>query len=98
MPSEKSTEFPGVGDEAVALDWSGLMSVLLKLPKVAWGVIAFISFISFGIFGFFILLPFLAILLLTGPFRGLLQPRQREQMNRLIIRANAMIDERLRSA
>lgn len=87
-----------VDHETVPLDWSGLGSVLLKLPKAVWGLIGFVAFIFFGIFGYFILLPLLAVVLFTGPFRGLMQPRQREEMNQLIIKANAFIDERLRSA
>ncbi|NIS91430.1 MAG: hypothetical protein GTN98_15420 [Woeseiaceae bacterium] len=39
----------------------------------------------------------LAIFLFTGPFRGLLQPRQRQEMNKFVVQANAWIDERLRS-
>jgi hypothetical protein len=93
-PLQKMTS---VDHETVPLDWHGLVSVLAKLPKTLWFVFAFLALFFFNLLGFFILLPLLAILLFTGPFRGLMQPRQREEMNKLIIRANAMIDQQLRS-
>jgi hypothetical protein len=96
-PTRERPQPASVNDDSVPLDWNGLVSVLLKLPKVAWGVIGFIAFVLFGLFGFFLLVPLLGILLFTGPFRGLLQPKQRETMNRVIIMANTWIDERLRS-
>lgn len=96
--SAKPQKLTSVNHETVPLDWNGLISVLAKLPKTLWGVFAFLALVFFNFLGFFVLLPLLVILLFTGPFRGLLQPRQREEMNKLIIRANAMIDEQLRSA
>ena len=60
--------------------------------------LAFFFVFFFNFIGFFVLLPLLAIVLFTGPFRGVLQPKQRDEMNQAVIRANAWIDERLRSA
>jgi hypothetical protein len=84
-------------DDAVPLDWSGLMSVILATPKVVLGVIGFVAFILFGIFGPFIFLALLALLFFATPVRAMLQPRQRKEINALVIRANAWIDDKYRS-
>ena len=84
-------------DDAVQLDWSGLMSVILATPKVVLGAIGFIVFVLFGIFGPFIFLALVALLFLATPVRALLQPKQRKEINAIVIRANAWIDDKYRS-
>lgn len=83
--------------DTVLLDWGGLASLLRKAPRAVWIAVGFVGFVLFSIFGYFLLVPLLALLLFTGPFRGLLQPQQRREMNGVIIKANAWIDEQLRS-
>jgi hypothetical protein len=73
------------------------MSVILATPKVVLGVIGFVAFILFGIFGPFIFLALLALLFFATPVRAMLQPRQRKEINALVIRANAWIDDKYRS-
>ena len=38
-----------------------------------------------------------ALVALTGPFRSVLAPAQRKQLDEFIVRANAFIEERRRS-
>lgn len=74
------------------LDWSGLLAVIFAMPKVLLAVLVVGGFFLFGIFGPLLLLPLLAFVLLTGPFRQMLKPEQRRQMNAFIVRANELID------
>lgn len=80
-----------------AFDWSGLLSVILMTPKVALGVMAAVIFVLLSLFGPFLAFALVLLVILTGPFRSLLGPAQREQVNDFIVRANAFIDERRRS-
>ena len=84
-------------DDAVPLDWGGLVSLLARMPKAIWGVAVIVGLVLFGAFGFFLFLPLIAILLFTGPFRGTLQPGQRRKVNELVIALNSWIDDRHRS-
>jgi cation transport ATPase len=79
--------------EVEAFNWAGLMSLLFMIPKLVIGIGAFAGFILFGIFGWFIFLPLVAFVLLTGPFRQMLKPEQRKEMNTLVAKANAFIEE-----
>ena len=83
-----------VGTEA--FNWAGLMSLLFMLPKLVFGIAAFAAFLLFGIFGWFIFLPLVAFVLLTGPFRQMLKPEQRREMNTFVAKANAFIEEQRR--
>lgn len=83
----------GASGEGVPFDWSGLVVWLLTLPKLVLGMVAFAGFLLFGIFGPFILLPLLALVLFTGPFRNNLEPAQREKLDQFIVRANIYIAE-----
>ena len=83
-----------VGTEA--FNWAGLMSLLFMLPKLVLGIGAFAAFLLFGIFGWFIFLPLVAFVLLTGPFRQMLKPEQRREMNTFVAKANAFIEEQRR--
>lgn len=85
------------GDGAVPLDWSGLLSVILATPKTVLGVIAFIAFVVFGIFGVFIFVPLILFVIMTGPFRHVMKPAQKAEMNKFAIRVNAWIDSRIES-
>jgi hypothetical protein len=84
-------------DDAVALDWSGLMSVFLATPKVVLGVIAFVGFVLLGILGPFMFLPLLVLVVLAPPVRALMEPRHRKEINAFVIRANAWIDKKYES-
>ena len=83
-------------DDIVSLDWGGLWSLIGKVPKTAWGVLAFVALIFFDLFGFFIFLPLLALLVFVDPFRRLMKPKERRELNQFVIQANAWIDERHR--
>ncbi len=74
------------------LDWSGLLAVIFAMPKVLLVVLLVGGLFLFGIFGPLLLLPLLAFVLLTGPFRQMLKPEQRRQMNAFIVRTNEVID------
>ena len=79
--------------EMEAFNWAGLMSLLFILPKFAFGIAALAVILLFGIFGWFIFLPLVAFVLLTGPFRQMLKPEQRNEMNTFVAKANAFIEE-----
>ena len=77
-----------------SLDWSGLLGLLFGLPKTLLFVVIVAGSVLFSLFGWFILVPLVALVLFTGPFRSLLQPAQRDQLNDVVARINALIDER----
>ena len=97
MPKSKPLARPTRHDETAAFDWAGLMAVILVTSKTVLVVIAFVVVFLFGIFGPFIFLAFIGLMFLTGPFRQTMKPRQRQQMNEFVVRANAYIEERRRS-
>ena len=78
--------------EIEAFNWAGLKSLLFMMPKLVFGIGAFAAFLLFGIFGWFIFLPLAAFVLLTGPFRKMLKPEQRKEMNTFVAKANAFIE------
>lgn len=86
----------GNGDVAT-LDWSGLIARVLMIPKAVLAMIAFAAFFLFGILGPFLFVPLLVLVLLTGPFRQMLKPEQRKEIEALIVRANAFIAEQRNS-
>ena len=96
-PKPKSLARPAGHDETVAFDWAGLMAVILVTSKTVLAVIAFVVVFLIGIFGPFIFLAFVGLMFLTGPFRQTMKPRQRQQMNEFVVRANAYIEERRKS-
>jgi hypothetical protein len=79
------------------LDWSGLIARVLMIPKAVLAMIAFAGFFLFGILGPFLFVPLLALVLLTRPFRQMLKPEQRKEIEALIVRANAFIAEQRNS-
>lgn len=96
-PRTKGPSRPTRHDEMVPFDWAGLMAVILVTSKTVLAVIAFFVVFLFGIFGPFLFLAFIALMFLTGPFRQTMKPRQRQQMNEFVVRANAYIEEKRRS-
>jgi len=86
--------FTGAADAEV-LDWAGLVRWLFMLPKVVLAMIVFAGIFLFGIFGPFIFLVLIAFVLLTGPFRQMLKPAQRKELNAFVKRVNAYVDEQL---
>lgn len=83
---------------AETLNWAGLVGLLLALPKAILGLIAFAGFFLFGILGPFLFVPLVLLVMFTGPFRHMLKPEQRKEMNEFIVRANDHIEQRGRGA
>ncbi|MDH3265676.1 MAG: hypothetical protein OEM25_01815 [Gammaproteobacteria bacterium] len=83
--------------ETVEFDWRGLGSVVLATPRLVLAVLGIAGAFLFGVFGPLLFLPLIALVLLTGPFRQMLKPRQRHILNELITRANAYIAEKRKS-
>ena len=87
---------PRVGRQAGrgdTLDWSGLIGLLFGLPKAILFAVVAAGFVLFSLFGWLILVPLVALVLFTGPFRSLLRPVQRDQLNEFVVRVNALIEE-----
>ena len=96
-PTSRPQTRPTRNDVTVPFDWTGLLSLILMTPKTVLAVIAFFVVILFSIFGPFLLLLLIAFVLLTGSFRQLLKPQQRQDMNAWVVRANAYVEERRKS-
>lgn len=75
------------------LDWGGLLGLLLGLPKAILFAVIAAGFVLFSLFGWLIVAPLVALVLFTGPFRSLLRPVQRNQLNDFVVRVNALIEE-----
>lgn len=97
MPKAKTQARATRQDEMVPFDWAGLIAVILVTSKTVLAVIAFLVIFLFGIFGPLMFLALIVLVLLTGPFRQTMKPRQRQQMNEFVVRANAYIEEKRRS-
>jgi len=82
------------GGETVVLDWRGLLKPIFNAPKLSLAVIGTAAIILIIVFGPFFLLPLIALVLFTGPFKQQLQPKQRQKMNQFIARINAYVEER----
>ena len=86
---------PGRGAESGdTLDWGGLIGLILGLPRTVLFAVLAAGFILFAIFGWFLVLPIVALVLFTGPFRSLLRPDSRRQLHDLVVRLNRFVDER----
>lgn len=96
-PKPKTLARPTRDDVTVPFNWAGLLAVILVTSKTVLAVIAFFGVFLFGLFGPLLLLPLIAFVFLTGPFRQLLKPQQRREMNFFVARANAYIEERRKS-
>lgn len=86
-----------VADGRPAFDWSGLIAVILMTPKLVLGILGALAFALFALFGPIVFVALAVLLVLTGPFRSLLAPVQRKQVDEFIVRANEFIAERRRS-
>jgi hypothetical protein len=75
------------------LDWSGIIGLLLGLPKAILFAVIAVGFVLFSLFGWFVAVPLVGLILFTGPFRSLLQPAQRNQLNDLVANINSFIDK-----
>ena len=83
--------------QSPTLDWSSLIAVIMMTPKIVLGVLGAVIVALFALFGPFIFLALLALVVLTGPFRSILTPAQRAQVEEFVVRANEFIDERRRN-
>ena len=83
---------------AETLNWGGLIGLLLILPKAILAIIAFAGLFLFGILGPFLFIPLVLFVMFTGPFRQMLKPEQRREMNEFIVRVNDYIEQRERGA
>ena len=80
-----------------AFDWSGLIAVILMTPKLLLGILGALAFALFALFGPIVFVALAVLVVLTGPFRSLLSPVQRKQVDEFIVRTNEFIAERRRS-
>ena len=80
-----------------SFDWSGLIAVILMTPKIVLGILGAVAVALFALFGPIVLVALVVLVALTGPFRSMLAPSQREQLDEFIVRANEFIEERRRS-
>lgn len=99
IDGKKRTTTPTVSGStgSPALDWSGLIAVILMTPKIVLGILGAVAFALFALFGPIVLVALVVLVMLTGPFRSILAPSQREQLDEFIVRANEFIEERRRS-
>ena len=75
------------------LNWAGLIGWLVSLPKLILGLIFVGGFFLFGLFGPLLFVPLVLLILFTGPFRGMLKPEQRRQIDDIVVSINRAIDE-----
>jgi hypothetical protein len=80
-----------------AFDWGGLLAVILMTPKIVLGILGAVAFALFALLGPIVLMALVALVALTGPFRSMLAPAQRKQIDEFVVRANEFIEERRRS-
>ena len=83
--------------ELEAFNWRQLFSWLFNLPKAVLSIIAIVGFFLMSIFGPFLIIILFAFVLLTGPFRKTLKPKQRREMNAFVARANQYIAQQQNS-
>jgi hypothetical protein len=83
-----------LADEPMVLDWSGLLQLIFNSSKSNLAIVGTIAFVLFAIMGPFFLVPLIALMAFTGPFKQLLQPKQRQKVNQFITQTNAYIEER----
>jgi ABC-type nickel/cobalt efflux system permease component RcnA len=74
--------------EVERLNWGGLISLLFALPKFVLALVILAGLFLWGVFGPLLLVPLFAFVLLTGPFRRMLNTGQREQLNSVVARIN----------
>lgn len=88
--SQPQAVIPVRGD-VETLNWGRLFAWLFGLPKAALFIIAIAGFFLLMVFGPFLVFLLFGFVLLTGPFRQMLKPKQRREMNAFVVRANEII-------
>ena len=58
------------------------------------GLILVGGFFLFGVLGPLLFVPLVLLVLFTGPFRGMLKPEQRRQIDDIVASINRAIEER----
>ena len=82
------------GDQAVeTLNWAGLIGWLVSLPRFILAFLLIGGFFLFGILGPLLFVPLILLVLFTGPFRGMLKPEQRQQIDDMVAWINRAIEE-----
>ena len=92
-PTGKASQF----EDTVSLDWAGLLRVILATPKTVLGIMLAGVLFLYSFFSWLIFPPLALLLLLTTPARALLQRKQRDDINRFMIQANAWIDRKIQA-
>ncbi|MDJ0750458.1 MAG: hypothetical protein QNJ11_13310 [Woeseiaceae bacterium] len=87
------TATTATGQNVETLDWAGLIGWLLSLPKLVLGLILAGGFVLFGVLGPLLFVPLVLLVLFTGPFRGMLKPEQRRQIDDVVVSINRVIRE-----
>jgi len=93
--SQNAASDDGVGE---SLNWGGLLGLVFNMPKAVLGIVAFAGIFLFGILGPLLFVPLVLFVMFTGPFRQMLKPDQRKEMNEFIVRFNEYVEERERGA
>ena len=75
------------------LNWAGLIGWLWSLPRFLLSLLLVGGFLLFGIFGAYLFVPLVLLVLFAGPFRGILKPGQRRQLDGLIASINRAIEK-----
>ncbi|MDJ0700742.1 MAG: hypothetical protein QNJ07_12870 [Woeseiaceae bacterium] len=83
---------PATRPDTEPFNWGGLLGWLFGLPKAILIIAAIFVLFLWGIFGPFVLVPLVAFVLFTGPFRRLLGPKQQSELNTLVTRLNDYIE------
>ena len=83
----------GAAEEVETLNWAGLIGWLTSLPRFILGLILVGGFFLFGLFGPLLFVPLVLLVLFTGPFRGMLKPEQRSQIDEIVASINRAIEE-----
>lgn len=87
----------GEGEETVAFNWSGLLSLALNTAMPTLLALGVVCIVLFSIFGPLLLLPLFGVVFFAGPFRQQMKPAQRQKLNEAIARANAYIEKKRRT-
>jgi len=97
VQSPESQQRPTQSDEAVTLNWTGLLHLIFSTQKSILAVVGIVVVVLFAIFGPFLLIVLIVLFLFTGRFKQMLKPDQGRKMNELIKQINAHIEERRRT-
>ena len=93
-PRQSPQTLVSVDDQSVeTLNWAGLISWLLSLPRFVIGLILVGGFFLFGVLGPLLFIPLVLLVLFTGPFRGMLKPEQRRQIDDMVAWINRVVEE-----